>query len=722
MKYNDCLAAGLSGIMLLAGIAHAATETKISLRKQGGIVPEVLVDLTPEGAKLEAEYTAMLNALREELQKEIPTFDEAKKTALVGLFKAELGSEKGLAALDKSLRISRNREDSYNALVEKLRSTPSFITAAEKKLRVAQALPDSDPTKAKLVEQGTKKVESLKASLAKLPRDVDKAKLAFESAGAEQAKLLKDAEAASQVSSHAKEATWKALEALSLDGLLGSDKLDAKLAKFIVLTEGKPRFLAQFAQEGPEKKKLLDQLLSDTPLMIQMLVADGPTWGKYGKAMEIYQAIQKASPKANEGVLQRMAVATSLAHAVPVLVREAYFIKGSTDAIDPVKRYLSYEKAFLAGELDAVFKDLTTWDLTMVIDSEDSDESFAWCREMMRSYRPDLVKLAFNDLRYTLSVDTEIQYTNTFIGDDRPELMFMQNVLANGGICGRRAFFGRFALRSFGIPTIARPEPGHATLAQWTPDGWLTYLGGDFGNRATIARYGPDMHFVASTQGRANPTEFMKVKRAQWIGDLMGERKRFGLRDPKYQPDFWYAVSLIEQEHIANGKKPHIKNPYRIPSPTVEVPAAERTVTVDSAGVITIPAVATKIPADNVASPAWGNHNAVSFAESNLGGMQLIYSRYGGTQDLEYTFDATKAGKYELTSRMASSRWDMSLLISANGAGPVTLPIPFKSGLWETSEPVVIELKVGSNTLTFARPEDIRKGIAIKDFTLTPVK
>jgi hypothetical protein len=43
-------------------------------------------------------------------------------------------------------------------------------------------------------------------------------------------------------------------------------------------------------------------------------------------------------------------------------------------------------------------------------------------------------------------------------------------------------------------------------------------------------------------------------------------------------------------------------------------------------------------------------------------------------------------------------------------------------GLWKTSKPIVIELKAGSNTLTFARPEDMRKGVAIKDFTLTPVK
>ncbi len=41
----------------------------------------------------------------------------------------------------------------------------------------------------------------------------------------------------------------------------------------------------------------------------------------------------------------------------------------------------------------------------------------------------------------------------------------------NGGICGRRAFFGRFILRCFGIPSTARPSKAHGALVRWTPKG-----------------------------------------------------------------------------------------------------------------------------------------------------------------------------------------------------------------------------------------------------------
>ena len=78
--------------------------------------------------------------------------------------------------------------------------------------------------------------------------------------------------------------------------------------------------------------------------------------------MEIYTAIQKASPKANEGILQRLALAISLEHAVPITQCNPEDQTDAPATVDPVKRYLHYEKAFLDGELDPAFKDLTAWE------------------------------------------------------------------------------------------------------------------------------------------------------------------------------------------------------------------------------------------------------------------------------------------------------------------------------------------------------------------------
>ncbi len=112
---------------------------------------------------------------------------------------------------------------------------------------------------------------------------------------------------------------------------------------------------------------------------------------KNGPAMEIYTAIQKASTKAKEGVLQRLALATALVHAVPMMQRDSPNIKEQSKYVDPVKRYLSYEKWFLDGDLDPTFKDLSAWSLKMVVDGGVPNEMYAWGRTMMRAYRPDLV-------------------------------------------------------------------------------------------------------------------------------------------------------------------------------------------------------------------------------------------------------------------------------------------------------------------------------------------
>ena len=69
--------------------------------------------------------------------------------------------------------------------------------------------------------------------------------------------------------------TLKVVDALNLVSFLSSDKLDAELAKYVVLFEATPRGLAEFAQQGKEQEQLVARLLADSDLMVQMVVADG---------------------------------------------------------------------------------------------------------------------------------------------------------------------------------------------------------------------------------------------------------------------------------------------------------------------------------------------------------------------------------------------------------------------------------------------------------------
>jgi formylglycine-generating enzyme required for sulfatase activity len=425
----------------------------------------------------------------------------------------------------------------------------------------------------------------------------------------------------------------------TLDKFLASDALDAKFAKFVVLLKATPAGLAEYAQQGKEQAALVDKLLADADLMKQMLVADGASRtregrgfgpAQYGPAMKIYTDIQKASKKAAHGVLQRLALAVSLEHAVPVVQTNPAARTDAPETIDPVNRYLHYEKAFLEGELDPAFELLTTWDLRFVVDGDEPDEILAWGREMLRNYRPDHIYNSNFGWRYVSIVGSDVKYGSGDVKFDRPELHKYQNILMNGGVCGRRAFFGRFILRAFGIPTTARPSRGHAALAHWTPNGWVVNLGGGWGCGWTKTVYNKDLDFLATTQARSNSETFLKVKRAQWAGDVLGESRTYG--EQEGAPAFWNGVALRTQRAIIKESKAVALDALgedigEANEPTVAEKVMASPVTPEdtkiaygSGGVISIPAAAYSKPS--------GNTREVFAMKSFGGGLQIFLPRF----------------------------------------------------------------------------------------------
>jgi len=419
---------------------------------------------------------------------------------------------------------------------------------------------------------------------------------------------------------------------------LASDMLDAKLVKYVVLLKATPEGLAQFAGQGKPQAALIEKLLSDPDLMKQMLVADGakaPRQGRsygpaqYGQAMSIYTVIRKVSDKASEGVLQRLALAIALEHAVPVGQQNPKALTDGPEIIDPARRYLHYEKAYLNGELDSDFKGLTTWDLRMVVNGNEPDATLAWGRQTLRNFRPDHIHQPNHAWRYVGIVSSDVKYGSGDNKYDRPELQFFQNILMNGGVCGRRAFFGRFMLRAWGIPTIARPSRGHAALARWTPKGWVVCLGPGWGggkNANYAGRYPKDTDFLATTQARNNAKAYLQVKRAYWVGDVLGEKPTYGEGG---SPEFWSSVALKTQRAIIKEAKAEAlkavgenlgeadaKEKATARPDTIE----DRKIVCGRDGVITIPAAAYSKPS--------GSTKDVKAMKSFAGGLQVFMPRF----------------------------------------------------------------------------------------------
>jgi len=699
------------------------------------------IELTAKGKKLEANYTATLNSLSEEIKRELPAVDEAKLAAWKEALKAEEGPAKEAAVKAKVVAKMQAAAGKLRRLEENLKYAPTTISKANARLQRAKAMPDSDPDRAQALKSAESYLASRQKEYDALPGNIEKAKVVVREAKAGLPSAIKEAEAAKQVHKKAMAATWKAMDALGMSGVLGSDALDGKLSKYMVIKEATPCGLAEFAQQSSENVKLIQQLLANRDLMIQMLVADGSNSGKYGQAMKVYTDIQKASPRAKDGIFQKLALAVSLAHAVPITQRNAQNVKDVPELVDPVKRYLSYEKWYLDRELDQGFKDLSVWNLAMTVDGSDPDEIYAWGRKMLLNLRPDCIPNDGDTSVYVDAVDKEITYSSAGVKDDLPEVNFMQNILANGGICGRRAFFGRFILRAFGVPTTARKQPGHATLAHWHPDGWKTRLGGNWGrgargyyssmNRARSNQYGADVNFLASSQAREDATAFMRVKRAQWMGALVGEASKPGLitfsgktRGPAKKKGteiekllFWNELALYEQRRIIAGLDSERGKSSSTASVAAKEPAATGEVSVDDQSVITIPSAACSSPTESTKTLYHGGLvDHIVFVKNKSGDTLLHLSRYSAeTDSFEYTFDAPKAGKYKLTANVVTPKPRQRLLASANGGGDVEIALPYTIGMWDKTAPVEIELKAGKNVLKFHGPARV----TIKDFKLT---
>lgn len=692
----------------LAVMAMGAPNVQAANAKPAPAAP-----LTEAGQKLLVKYSDQLKALQAEIPRDLPKIDEQKKIAL----RVAREALKKAEAEANSTQESQGKVKAAAGLVEHAKG--KWIGGAEKGIAQAQAALKKATTDAQR-EAAKKDLAKWEANKQDGIKALGERQAALDKAKAEAAKGDQANKAAQTALAKARADEQSAAAAFlsQVAPFLSDDKLDAKLVKGTVLAEATPSGLAVFAQQGAEQAALVEKLLADTKLMKEMLEAGGASFGKYGRAIEIYAAIQKASPKAGEGVLQRLALATSLEHAVPVKQNNAEDQKNAPTVVDPVKRYQHYEKAYLAGELDAAFKNFTAWEYRLVIDCDAPDEILVWGREMLRNFRPDHVYNPDYGWRYSMAVRTEVPYGSQCVKDDLPSLNSYQNIPKDGGVCGRRAFFGRFILRSFGIPVWGVTQHKHAALSHWTPKGWVINLGAGFHaswwDKDDAPRSGTD--FLLETQARANAQEYLKVLRAQWVSRVLGEQAYNDRK--KVEGGFWsstahyQAVALASHavelgplgQELAEANEPEGKQTIVL----APVTASEQQVVVSREGVITIPSIAH--------GKATGSGAAM---KSYSGGMQINCK--GGFKT-QYEIEAPQAGKYALTARVTTLQEGQKFLFAANDAKqPAEVAVPYTVGLWQPTKLVEVTLVKGKNALNF-EVKDGSRSVTIKDFTLTPVK
>ena len=109
---------------------------------------------------------------------------------------------------------------------------------------------------------------------------------------------------------------------------------------------------------------------------------------------------------------------------------------------------MHYEKAYLNGELDPAFTNMTTWECRFITNSDAPDEQIAWGREMLRNYRPDLIFGPDYRWRYSRIVKTDVAYKRPAWTGSPLLVVWMASLTGSRGVvtvrrvetgCGRRA-------------------------------------------------------------------------------------------------------------------------------------------------------------------------------------------------------------------------------------------------------------------------------------------
>ena len=357
---------------------------------------------------------------------------------------------------------------------------------------------------------------------------------------------------------------------------------------------------------------------------------------------------------------------------------------------------------------------LTALEMRHVANSDAVNEDLAWGRDTMAIYNPALIAgESLNGWRYSRAVRDDVSYGDPMCAT-HPGLCdgHYTQIPAMDGVCGYRAFFGRFTRNAHGIPTWGFAEHGHGAMTTWSPNGWEVQLGagwpfGWYGQRSGL-------DFQLEMQTRELRPAFETVLRGSWVASARGDATA-GQTWGHGVGGLWDALMLYRKKAIVAGavfKNGTSSIPVRPIGPSAvptkigaliaqwKTPFPTPKVTTGADGTIRIPAAA------YVKALTTGSVTAMNGFD---GGDQLMH--HGGSlfksnaSALAYQVTLDEAGTYYLTANHSTWHVDQDLKVAVNGViGKVNeVPVYFTIGYWNETQAIQVDLVKGVNTLTFTR-------------------
>jgi hypothetical protein len=518
---------------------------------------------------------------------------------------------------------------------------------------------------------------------------------------------------------HAMKMALKIFE--NLDGDKMTD-IEDKLVKGAIIAQATPKALADFADEGPANQKLIHSLFHDPKLMKEMLRHGGASSYNYGNAMRIYVGCigdEMDEDEEEEDKWDKVNKKIALACALELASIQREF--DSTVEIDPVARYKHLEAAHRKGELDPAFPHFSVWEMRQIVNCDAPNDQMKWCRDMVMNYCPHVTCITDPKMTYTYILDSDVRIRPPkWAGNPRS----YQMVLAGGGNVSVNSWFGRFILKSFGLPawgSVFRKKEG---FTRWTTQGWEAMNGAEWETATWKGKAGKDFKIELEARNKAPPNEyFKKLVYLKCLADVVdGDPGTIPEeeKDVLHPERFWRSMSILSM-NLLFATEPEVKRTFERQGEGLVISNVEKYL---EAYETDKPDKDMKVDADagKVTIPA-SRHNGV--AEGNV----LVMASFKGGQQLNFFADGLV--QYELPDDAPAKTYTLVLevctvsdrqnplvlLKSDDPDNQINIKIPYTVGTWQKTEGVQIKAGPGSE-LTFSRAKN-SLGLAIKKIILS---
>lgn len=334
------------------------------------------------------------------------------------------------------------------------------------------------------------------------------------------------------------------------------------------------------------------------------------------------------------------------------------------------------------------------------------------------SYVPHITCLTDVSLRYVYILQSDVRMrTPTWTGSPRTYPM----VLSGGGNESVNSWFGKFVLKSFGIPAWGTKFRRKEGYTRWTPDGWVALNGADWENCYWQGKTGKDFKTEVEARNKAPQDEYFKrLVTLQCLSDIVdGEPNSIpdNEKDVLHPDRTWRSMSIVSMELLFQAE-PEVKRTFERSGKGLVTTNCEKYLHKfqenkhdDSIsyrnGVLTIPS----------SQHNFKDGNTV-VVESFQGKKQLNFIAGGA---VEYdTPDSVPSKEYTLICEVctvSSQQVPLVLKVGDDDNKTVDVKIPLTHGEWQKTQGVKVEIEGGS-TLRFSRSTNAL-GLAIKEFVFS---